>query len=200
MVIINGHKVFPKFRDQMLSYQAAMRTLGDHVLTLIALSLDLREDYFTAFYDTPSNILRLLCYPPHPSAAQENQIGAGAHTDWGGITLLLQDQLGGLEVRNVDNEWVAAPPIPGTFVINLGDLMQRWTNNIYRSNFHRVKNNSSSSNRYSIPFFYSPRPDSLIECLPTCTDAKHPAEFAPCTASEHTYEMFRRSYGYKPSA
>ena len=84
-------------------------------------------------------------------------------------------------------------------MINLGDLMQRWTNGIYRSNMHRVRNNSSTQDRYSIPFFYSPRPDSRIECLPTCTDAEHPPRFEACTAAEHTYEMFRRSYGYSPT-
>jgi isopenicillin N synthase-like dioxygenase len=114
--------------------------------------------------------------------------------------VLAQDDLGGLEVRNVENDWIRATPIPDTFVINLGDLMQRWTNGLYRSNMHRVKNNSSTRDRYSIPFFYSPRPDSRIECLPTCSDAANPPQFAPCTAAEHTYEMFRRSYGFGPSA
>ena len=189
----------PEFREQTLAYRAAIRELGDRVLAMLALSLELPEDYFERFYDMPGTTLRLLRYPPHPAAALANQLGAGAHTDWGGITLLAQDEIGGLEVRNVADEWIEAAPVPGTFVINLGDLMQRWTNGIYRSNMHRVKNNSSAQDRYSIPFFYSPRPDSRIECLPTCTDAEHPPRFAPCTAAEHTYEMFRRSYGYSPT-
>jgi len=183
----------------MLAYQAAVRSLGDRVLAMLALSLELPEDYFVPFYDMPGTTLRLLRYPPHPQAALANQLGAGAHTDWGGVTMLAQDDLGGLEVRNVADEWIQAVPIPGTFVINLGDLMQRWTNGLYRSNMHRVKNNSSTRDRYSIPFFYSPRPDSRIECLPTCTDAEHPPQFEACTAAEHTYEMFRRSYGYSPT-
>ena len=190
----------PGFREQTLAYQAAVRSLGDRVLAMLALSLELPGDYFAPFYDMPGTTLRMLRYPPHPRAALANQLGAGAHTDWGGITLLVQDALGGLEVRNVDDEWIQATPVPGTFVINLGDLMQRWTNKLYRSNMHRVKNNSSSQDRYSIPFFYSPRPDSRIECLPSCTDAEHPPQFASCTAAEHLYEMFQRSYGYAPSA
>jgi isopenicillin N synthase-like dioxygenase len=198
-----GHNQWPDglpgFRDQMLAYQTAVRALGDRVLATIALSLELPQDFFKPFYDWPGTTLRLLRYPPHPQAAKANQLGAGAHTDWGGITLLAQDALGGLEVRNVKDEWIRAEPIPGTFVVNLGDLMQRWTNGLYRSNMHRVKNNSSREDRYSIPFFYSPRPDSRIECLPSCTDAAHPPKFAPCTAAEHTYEMFRRSYGFAPS-
>jgi len=199
-----GHNQWPEglggFREQTLAYQAVVRELGDRVLAMLALSLELPEDYFVPFYDMPGTTLRLLRYPPHPRAALANQLGAGAHTDWGGVTMLTQDGLGGLEVRNVDDEWIQATPVPGTFVINLGDLMQRWTNGLYRSNMHRVRNNSSSRDRYSIAFFYSPRPDSRIECLPTCSDAENPPKFAACTAAEHVHEMFRRSYGYAPSA
>jgi isopenicillin N synthase-like dioxygenase len=197
-----GHNLWPEipgFREQMIQYQDALRRLGDHVLSLLALSLELPDNHFASFYDMPQITLRLLRYPPHPASAAANQLGAGAHTDWGGITLLLQDELGGLEVRNIANEWIEASPVPGTFVVNLGDLMQRWTNGIYRSNMHRVKNNSSSRDRYSVPFFYSPRPDSRIECLATCTDEKNPPHYSPCTASEHIAEMFRRSYGYAPA-
>jgi isopenicillin N synthase-like dioxygenase len=199
-----GHNQWPRglpgFREQTLEYQAAMRSLGNRVLAVLARSLELPANHIEPFYDMPGTTLRLLRYPPHPQAALANQLGAGAHTDWGGITLLAQDGLGGLEVRNVNDEWIQATPVAGTFVVNLGDLMQRWTNGLYRSNMHRVRNNSSSRDRYSIAFFYSPRPDSRIECLPTCTDAANPPKFAPCTASEHTYEMFKRSYGFAPSA
>jgi isopenicillin N synthase-like dioxygenase len=198
-----GHNQWPElpgFKEQMLAYQAAVRGLGNRVLAMIARSLELPADFFVPFYDMPGTTLRLLRYPPHPRAAAANQLGAGAHTDWGGVTLLVQDELGGLEVRNVEDEWIEARPVPGTFVVNLGDLMQRWTNGLYRSNMHRVKNNSSTRDRYSIAFFYSPRPDSRIECMPTCTDASNPPKYPPCTAAEHTYEMFRRSYGFSPSA
>jgi isopenicillin N synthase-like dioxygenase len=197
-----GHNQWPAelsgFREQTIAYQTAVRELGDRVLGILALSLDLPRDYFAQFYDMPGTTLRLIRYPPHPTTALGNQLGAGAHTDWGGVTLLAQDSLGGLEVRTVDDEWVQARPIPGTFVVNLGDLMQRWTNGLYRSNMHRVKNNSSTEDRYSIPFFYGPRPDARIECLPTCTSGDRPPQFATCTAAEHLYEMFRRSYGYAP--
>lgn len=197
-----GHNQWPSlpgFRDQMLAYHAAARRLGDHLLGMLALSLDLPEDHFAPFYDVPLATLRLLRYPPHPKDARSNQLGAGAHTDWGGITVLLQDHLGGLEVRNVEGDWIEAKPIPGTFVVNLGDLTHRWTNGLYRSNMHRVKNNSSTHDRYSIPFFLSPRPDAVIECLPSCADAENQAKFPPCTATEHISEMFRRSYGYTPA-
>ncbi len=190
----------PAFRPQMLAYREAMRELGDRILSLIALSLDLNADWFKPFYAEARGTLRLIHYPPQPAAAEVNQIGAGAHTDWGGVTLLAQDDTGGLEVRTVAGEWIEADPVPGTFVINLGDLMMRWTNGVYRSNMHRVKNKRAGVHRYSVPFFYSPAPASIIEPIPTCVDAEHPRQFATCTADEHVNEMFRRSYGYAPAA
>jgi isopenicillin N synthase-like dioxygenase len=187
----------PGFKEQTLAYQAAVRALGDRILRLMALSLDLPEDHFEAVYDLPGLGLRMLHYPPQPPDAPPNQIGAGAHTDWGGITLLSQDSIGGLEVRNAAGEWIAATPIPGTFVINLGDLMARWTNGLYNSNAHRVMNNGTRrTDRYSIAFFYSPRRSAVIEALPTCVSAERPPQFKSCTTQEHMDEMFRRSYGY----
>jgi isopenicillin N synthase-like dioxygenase len=197
-----GHNQWPRglagFREQTLAYHAAVSELGDRVLAQLALSLELPEDHFCPHYEMASKTLRLIRYPPHPTNAAANQLGAGAHTDWGGISLLVQDELGGLEVRNADDEWIQAKPIPGTFVVNLGDLIMRWTNGMYRSTMHRVRNNSSTRDRHSIVLFYGPRPDAVIECLPSCMDAEHPAQFPPCTAFEHVNEMFTRSYGYTP--
>ncbi len=194
-----GHNQWPRipgFREQSLALQGALRETGNRILAMLALSLDLPEDWFLPFYDSPSQTLRLLRYPPQPATAADNQLGAGAHTDWGGITLLAQDASGGLEVRNAAGDWIEATPIPGTLVINLGDLMSRWTNGLYNSNMHRVKNNKSGADRYSIPFFYGPRPTAIIEAMSTCVSADKPAKFATCTAAEHVDEMFRRSYGY----
>ena len=199
-----GHNQWPSalpdFRTHMLAYHAALRPLADRILTLIALSLDLGEDWFEPFFDMPTATLRLLKYPPQAPSARFNQMGAGAHTDWGAITLLAQDDSGGLEVRNVAGDWIAATPRPGTFVVNLGDLMARWTNGLYNSTMHRVKNNGGRADRYSVPFFYSPRPDAVIEPIPTCVTPDYPRRFATCTAAEHIYEMFRRSYGYAPAS
>jgi len=199
-----GHNLWPSglpgFKEQMLAYQDAMRDLADHVVRLIALSLDLPERYFEGMHDMPGMSVRLLRYPPQPSNAAANQIGAGAHTDWGGVTLLAQDDAGGLEVRNAAGEWIAAPPLAGTFVVNLGDLMARWTNGIYNSTPHRVMNGGARRYRYSIPFFYGPQPSAIIEALPTCVSVERPAKFGVCTTQEHMDEMFRRSYGYTVEA
>jgi isopenicillin N synthase-like dioxygenase len=193
-----GHNQWPAglplFREQNVAYRAAVLVLGARILERMALSLDLDESWFKQFYDHPYGTLRMIKYPPQPDNAGFNQIGAGAHTDWGGITLLAQDGAGGLEVRNADNEWITAPPIDNTFVVNIGDLMARWTNGVYNSNMHRVNNNSSGRDRYSLPFFYNPNPDAVIDAIPTCVDANNPRRFASCTTADHMGEMFRRSY------
>ncbi|MGO8915314.1 MAG: isopenicillin N synthase family dioxygenase [Stellaceae bacterium] len=198
-----GHNQWPAglpgFREQNVTYWQAMTDLGNRLLSLLALSLDLPPSCFESAFDMPLATLRLIKYPPQPATAELNQIGAGAHTDWGGITLLAQDEIGGLEVRNAAGAWIAAPPIPGTFVINLGDLMARWTNGLYTSNMHRVRNNDAGRDRYSVPFFYSPRPDTVISPLPGCASQAHPQRFKTCRAEEHMAEMFRRSYGYAPT-
>ena len=199
-----GHNQWPAalpgFRVQMIAYWRAMAELGNRVLALLALSLDLPEDWFVPNFDYPTASVRLIKYPPHPQDAQFNQIGAGAHTDWGGITILAQDSSGGLEVRNAIGDWIEATPVPETFVVNLGDLMARWTNGIYKSNMHRVKNSVSGGERYSVPFFYGPRPDAVIAPMPGCAADDRPQRFATCTAAEHMTEMFRRSYGYAPGS
>lgn len=192
-----GHNRWPDvpgFRDQTMAYHTAMQGLGDQILALIAQSLDLPAAWFAPFYEWGAGVLRFIKYPPQPANAAFNQLGAGAHTDWGGITILAQDDLGGLEVKTVSGDWIEATPVPGTFVINLGDLMARWTNGVYSSNMHRVKNNRSIGDRYSLPFFYSPRADAVIEPIATCVTAEHPRRFETCTSSEHILEMFRRSY------
>lgn len=186
----------PEMRPLTLDYQKAMQQLGNRILSLLALSLSLDESWFEQHYQMPVSTVRLIKYPPQPADAEFNQIGAGAHTDWGGITILAQDEIGGLEVRNTAGEWLIAKPIPGTFVVNLGDLMARWSNGVYNSNLHRVKNNSSGRDRYSIATFYSPNPDAVIEPIPTCVSEGNPPHFPVCTAAEHISEMFRRSYGF----
>lgn len=184
----------PGLREDVLAYHAAVSDLSMRVVRLIALSLDLPVDYFAPMFDMPNTTLRLLKYPPQPAAVAFNQMGAGAHTDWGGVTLLVQDDVGGLEVRNAAGDWIRAEPIPGTFVVNLGDLIKRWTNGLYSSNLHRVMNNASGRDRYSIPFFFGPRPSAIIEALPGCVSADRPPQFATCTAQDHVNEMFRRAY------
>jgi isopenicillin N synthase-like dioxygenase len=184
----------PGFREQMTTYSNHIVRLGRHLMACLALSLDLPEDFFTAGVETPMYSVRLLHYPPQPETSAFNQLGAGAHTDWGGITLLLQDAVGGLEVQNAQGEWIRATPVPGTFVVNLGDMIQRWTNDLYHSNSHRVLNNVSGRERYSVATFFNPEYFYRVECLPTCRPTDGPPKYAPCTVGEHIDEMFRLTY------
>ena len=186
----------PGFREQMYAYMEAHRALCEKVMQILALSLDLSEDYFDFTFDDPLVTLRLVRYPPHPDNAEEKLFGAGAHTDWGSVTTLAQDELGGLEIRGPDGGWIPATPIPGTFVVNLGDMIPRWTNGRFKSNLHRVINrNATRSDRYSMPYFYSPRYTARIEPVPTCVSAEHPAAYEALTAGEHLAEMVRLTYG-----
>ena len=185
----------PGFRPVMERYFEAMVTLSQSLMRSLALSLDLPEDHFDDFNQDPFATLRLLHYPPQPSGAEPNQKGAGAHTDFGGLTLLKQDDVGGLQVLDqACGEWIYAPPLPGTYVVNLGDMIARWTNDRYRSTLHRVVN-SSGRERYSIPFFYSGNPDHLVECIPGCLAAGESPKYPPTTVEAHLRDMYRKTYG-----
>lgn len=181
------------WREHMEQYFEAMLALARRLCRGLALSLDLAEDYFDGMVDNPMAVLRLLHYPPHPTNASVNQLGCGTHTDWGAITILLQDAIGGLEVCTTSGQWVEATPIPGTFVINLGDMMARWTNDQYCSTAHRVINRSSQE-RYAIPFFFDANYYARIECIPTCQSVENPAKYPPILAGEHIMEMYHRTY------
>jgi isopenicillin N synthase-like dioxygenase len=184
----------PGFAEQMTHYHEHMRRLGGHLMELLALSLELPDDHFKVAFESAAYAVRLLRYPPQPAVGADNQLGAGAHTDWGAITLLYQDNAGGLEVRNAAGHWLRAQPIANTFVVNLGDLMRRWTNDLYQSTPHRVLNNTSGRDRYSIATFCSPGYDCRVECLPTCLSPGAEPRYAACTVGDHMREMATRTY------
>jgi isopenicillin N synthase-like dioxygenase len=185
----------PEMEQQCQDYIYALEGLAKRIMQLLALSLDLNEDYFDVCCEDPMVTLKMLRYPPHPTDADEYSFGVGAHTDWGSITILAQDECGGLEVRLPDGEWVIAPPIENTFVVNLGDLIPRWTNGLYHSNPHRVRNLfSKGRSRYSIPFFYGPNYLTPISALPGTVAAGEQNRYAPCTAGEHMEEMYLKAY------
>ena len=187
----------PDFRPRMVAYQERMVALGRHLMRVLALSLDLDEGYFDNALEGLTCSVRLLHYPPHPADATFNQLGAGAHTDWGSITMLLQDDCGGLEIQHASGEWIRATPIQGALVVNLGDMMRRWTNDIYKSTLHRVLNAESGRDRYSVASFFNVNHAYRVECLPTCRPEHGDPLYPPCTVGEHTKEMFERTYGRK---
>jgi isopenicillin N synthase-like dioxygenase len=186
----------PGFAEQMTAYTEAQVALCETLMRHLARSLDLRPDYFDASMGHPLATLRLCRYPPHPADATADTFGAGAHTDWGAITVLAQDSLGGLQVQAPDGGWIDATPLDGSFVVNLGDMIPRWTNGHYRSNLHRVINaNPTQRDRYSIPFFYSPDYLARIEAVPGTVAPGEQPRHAACTAGEHLAEMYRKTYG-----
>lgn len=187
-----------EFRPVMEEYLQQMTQLSNRLMQGLALSLYLPEDYFRDYCTDPMTTLRLLHYPPQPADADPAQRGAGAHTDFGGLTMLLQDDSGGLQVWDDNHQvWLDVEPIPGTYNINLGDMFARWTNDRYRSTLHRVINNRSGGDRYSIPFFHAGNPDSLVSCLPGCVADGEQPKYGPITVEEHHREMYARTYGAK---
>jgi isopenicillin N synthase-like dioxygenase len=183
----------PGWRKSVLDYFATMERLARLLLNGLALSLGLDARHFDHCLDQHMSAVRLLRYPPHPEADPAREVGCGAHTDWGVLTILAQDATGGLEIQLPSGEWIAAQPVPGAFVINIGDMMARWTNDLYKSTPHRVLNRSPRD-RYSAAFFFDPNFHTRVECLPTCASATRPVRYPPTTAGEHVLAMKRRSY------
>jgi isopenicillin N synthase-like dioxygenase len=184
----------PAFRDTLEAYFQAIAGVQLLLWRGLALSLDLDESHFAEFCRTPDLIMRLFHYPPQPAVALPDEKGCGAHTDFGGLTVLLQDDAGGLQVWNEGHGWIHATPLPGTFIVNLGDLVARWTNDRYRSTLHRVVN-MSGRERYSVAFHFNGNPDYVVSCLPTCRAPGEPEKYPPVKTSEHVAELIRRAYG-----
>ena len=168
------------------------------LMRITALALDLDEDYFEPYYARMTTKLRLVNYPDQKEEPLPGQLRNAAHTDFGGFTILRQDDApGGLQVRMPDGNWIDVTPVPATLVINAGDLIQRWTNDCFRSNLHRVINPprglTGSTQRLSIVVFTGPNPDTLIRCLPTCAGETGP-KYPPIISSDHTRERQRLAY------
>jgi isopenicillin N synthase-like dioxygenase len=165
----------PDLQPRMMAYYEKLDTLGYELLRLFELGLEFPAGTLKQYFKKDMNSLRLLHYPPQKPEEEGKYLGARAHTDTNAFTILAQDHNGGLEIRNRENEWVAVPPIEGTFIVNVGEVLKVWTDGIFSSTLHRVINRSGRD-RYSIPFFMYPSYDALIQPLLKNPD---PANVAP---------------------
>lgn len=172
------------FRSTLTLYSDAMRRLARQLFGAMALALDLSEDYFALDTDHPLSLLRILHYPSQDGELPDGKVGAGAHTDHECFTILCPDDVQALQVRNGNGEWLFVPRIEGAFVINVGDLLSRWSNDRFVSTMHRVVN-VTGFERYSIPFFVGPNHDATIRVLPSCTDANNPPRYEPILAGDY---------------
>jgi isopenicillin N synthase-like dioxygenase len=185
------------FRPTLTDFFSTCGAAAAHVFRAFALALGMPEGFIAAQHRAENYTLRLLHYPPLDCAPKPGQIRAGAHSDYGTLTLLFQDDVGGLEVLSTQGEWVSAPAIPGAVLINTGDLTERWSNGIFRSTQHRVGLPQAAApgrDRYSIAFFCEPDADALITCLPTCQGPSNPPKYPPITAGDYLLSRLQATY------
>jgi isopenicillin N synthase-like dioxygenase len=183
-----------EFQDVATHYYQEMERLGARLMELFALALELPQTWFADKIDRHFSVLSTIYYPPQTTPPLPGQLRAGAHTDYGSLTILApSDAPGGLQVRSLAGDWMDVPYLPDGFVINIGDMMQRWTNQRWRSNFHRVVNPPVSTTprpRQSIAYFLHPNDDADIACLPTCVASESHA-LPPIQAGDYMWEKER---------
>jgi len=179
------------FRKSMEAYYSRVCSLGHSLLPVFARALGLGASFFDSFHRDPFITWRIMRYPGGSSAP--GQYGTAPHTDFGTLTLLAQDNSGGLQLCLRDGEWVSAPIVENSFVVNIGDLMACWTNDRFTSTPHRVINDSDHD-RYSIPLFFNPSFDTVAQCLPTCQDDDNPPRYQPIHYGEYLTQIYGRIF------
>jgi len=191
----------PGLRADMMAYFHALGAMCDRMLPPFAVALGMPADFFAPYFvDEAHANLRYLHYPPQDTT-EENVFGQGPHTDNSFMTVLARTEVPGLAVRLPSGEWFPPPVIPGTFLINLGNIMRRWSNDRFLSTPHGVLNDSGTD-RYSIAYFHSPNPDRVIECLPSCTGPDDPPRYPPAVYRDLVREFYWANYfhqkGHRP--
>ncbi|KAH3671155.1 hypothetical protein OGAPHI_000866 [Ogataea philodendri] len=180
----------PELRTAVKRYFSQILLLARRLMSLFALALDLPENYFVDMLKHPGAMGRVLHYLPQP-VEETNVLGIGAHTDIECCTILYPGEVPALEILNPEGEWIVATPIPGTFVINIGDMLARWSNDFFISTVHRVKN-ITGQERYSIPVFVGVDYETVIEPLETCISL-HGKKYPPVKAGDYVYKRLAYS-------
>ncbi|HWE74491.1 MAG TPA: 2OG-Fe(II) oxygenase family protein [Stellaceae bacterium] len=181
-----GEDMLPGFRAFFASHIAKRAALTRALAQVFALSLDLPQDYFDPAFRHLGCVLMFNYYPKieRPAETDTARWSFSPHTDYGAFTLLLQDRLGGLQVRNAAGEWIDVTPLDGSFVINIGDMFAMWTNDLYKSSLHRVMN-FNDAERLSLALFTYPQGRTEIACLPSCRSADNPPRYQPVQAEAY---------------
>jgi isopenicillin N synthase-like dioxygenase len=185
----------PELRAAATAYYAAMEAMTTRLVPVFAMALDLPEDYFAAAFAEPNCTIRLIHYPPQQDPG-DNEFGFAPHTDNNFITFLAQSALPGLEVRTEEGEWIRPPAIPGTFVVNTGAMLARYSNDRFRATPHRVINRNDRS-RYAIPFFLGPNHDSLVAPVPSCVGPDNPPRYEPTTYGDFTERLLTLNFAHR---
>ncbi|KAK6200682.1 hypothetical protein LQW54_009643 [Pestalotiopsis sp. IQ-011] len=209
-------ETLPGFRSFMAAFYGHCYDTAKEILRAVALGIGLEdEDYLLRFHSGVNNQLRLLHYPPVETEKLSSNALARmpAHSDWGSVTMLFQDDCGGLQVEDpsVPGTFVDATPLRRALVMNVGDLLMRWSNDYLKSTLHRVtvpppqaaggdgRKKLMTRARYSIPYFVSPDSKSVIECLPACSTAENPAKYPPVIQEDYRRMRAKLQYTKKPS-
>ena len=186
-----------EFRTTFNDFFDTCAAAASRVFRAFAHALGMPADFLVSRHAGHHYTLRLLHYPPLVTPPKPGQIRAGAHSDYGTLTLLFQDDVGGLEVLSAQGEWLSAPAIPGAVLINTGDMTERWSNEVFRSTKHRValpQGDKAQRDRYSMAFFCQPDPDTEIACLPTCQSADHPPKYPPIKSGDYLLSRLQATY------
>ena len=185
----------PELKASVYPYFEAASACAEALLRGFALGAGLDAEHFVRLRDRPVSRGSLQYYPPQPDGAGEDQFGVAPHTDFGVLTVLCQDAVGGLEIRQRNGEWAAMPPIPGTLVVNIGDLLERWSNRRYRSTVHRVIN-SSGRERLSLVLAWDPNFETLVDPSAFCAGGETPHD-EPITCGDYLLWRFRKAFSYR---
>ena len=185
--------LLPEWRENMERYHAHMERVGRRLVRLLALTLGLDAAFFDDKFDEPMLMLRLLHYSAARSEVSRGVYACGEHSDYGMLTLLSTDLNPGLQIKGKDGKWLDVPPRPHALIINLGDMLERWTNGVYRSTPHRVIN-TTGRERYSAPFFFEPNFSCVVECIESCVPPGEKPKFPPTTSGQHLLDMYNQTH------
>ena len=188
-------KFLPSLQQNAMSYFHQINELAKNLLTCFAMGLNLKENFFIRNCNAPLSRASLVYYPDQPKEMGEMQFGVSEHTDFGLLTILCQDSVGGLQIKGLDGQWFHAPPIDGTLIVNVADLLSRWTGGIYKSTPHRVVN-SSGQERLSIVLAFDPDPETLINPGEIPEIEKNINE-DPITCGDYLIWRFSKAFSYR---